>query len=57
VGRLKRFGEPFQPFLFVGVLSHSLIYLTDKRATGIELSNTIATIFKYFGFSNIPTFA
>ena len=40
VGRLKRFGEPFQLFLFYGVLSHSLFPLS-KCFDGFDCSVVI----------------
>ena len=53
VGRLKRFGEPFQLFLFYGVLSHSL-FIAQKHQLVMKLLisidfDIIAITFLYQG--------
>ena len=46
VGRLKRFGEPFQLFLFYGVLSHSRFLGFKCIHATLDVGHIIALLFQ-----------
>ena len=46
VGRLKRFGEPFQLFLFYGVLSHSRFLGFKCIHATLDVGHIVALLFQ-----------